>query len=90
MKRKLESFCFDPGGLLYLASSDPSALMVMAPDLQDVLAVYERFGYEDGCIRYPRCVSVDDRGGIYLLDDSRIMKFRLVGGEDAPAETGED
>jgi hypothetical protein len=84
------AFCFDPTGRLYLATSDPAGLMVLAPGLDDVLAEYERFGYQEGCIRHPRCLVADDKGFVYLIDDSRIMLFHLAPGQEAGEDTDDE
>jgi len=75
---KLESFCFDFEGRLYLITTEPASLVVIDSDRVSILATYEYFGYKAGDLRYPKCIDVNNKGIIYIIDDNRVMKLRLI------------
>ena len=78
IKGKPKAACFDTAGNLYVILTEPAALILLDSERLDVLVKYERFGYNSGDLRDPRCLDIDNKGMIYIIDDNRLMKFQLI------------
>ena len=78
IKGKPKAACFDTTGNLYIILTEPAALILLDSECLDVMAKYERFGYNSGDLRDPRCLDIDNKGTIYIIDDNRLMKFKLT------------
>ncbi|MCG2757784.1 MAG: hypothetical protein L6263_05070 [Desulfobacteraceae bacterium] len=77
IKGKPEAVCFDQAGNLYIILTEPAALIMLDSECLDIIATYERFGYNCGELRVPKCIEINKRM-IYIIDDNRLMKFQLI------------
>ena len=79
IKGKPRAVCFDSAGNFYIILTDPAALILLDSERLDVMAKYEHFGYNSGDLRDPVCLDIgDNKGTIYIIDDNRLMKFKLT------------
>ena len=78
LKGKPRAACFDLAGNLFIILTDPAVLILLNSERLDVMAKYESFGYNSGDLRDPMCLDIDNKGTIYIIDDNRLMKFKLI------------
>jgi len=81
---KPQTFCVDSDGNFYFLTAGPASLVVLSEDLIDILAVYDRYGYQSGELRFPKNIKTDENGYIYIVDDNRIIKMHIAIKEEIP------
>lgn len=93
---QIESFCFDGMGRAFVLVSRTPALWVVDESFTRMLGTYEEVGYGEGQLRHPKAIRADGQGGLFLLDDKRILKLRVLEkpadaeGEEAEEHEAED